>query len=289
AAQRDRDRLAAERTRLLADRDRLRGERDAATQVRDAATRDRDAALHERDRVQADLAALRTQQTDLRAANEALARDLASTRASLGKLQDEYSSARDELSASRNTDLAFPKNDLVYAGVVPSVRNLDGFLQDASAAASSRGAKGDPAARLSAPARAVLETKLRGLNASTFVQCRAASNTAVGFPVDLTCDARPNSVLYRGGQPIRRATVTLGGDTRALQAQIQNLVQDAVVDLTTSGVPSEYITNQGLDVNEFVDLLTRLSSRSGSSATVAIAARDDVRPGGRVDLYPVLP
>lgn len=238
--------------------------------------------------MQADLAALRTQQADLRAANEALARDLASTRASLGKLQDEYSSTRDELSASRNTDLAFPKNDLVYAGVVPSVRNLDSFLENAAAAASSRGAKGNPAARLSSSARAALETKLRGLNTSTFVQCRAASNTAVGFPVDLSCDARPNLILYRGGQPIRRATVTLG-DTRSLQSQIQNLVQDAVVDLTTRGVPSEYITNQGLDVNEFVDLLTQLSSRSGPNAVVGIAARDDVRPGGRVDLYPVLP
>lgn len=138
-------------------------------------------------------------------------------------------------------------------------------------------------------ARATLEARLRGLNASTFVQCRAANNTAVGFPVDLACEARPNSTLYRGGQLIRRASVTLGGDTRTVQTQIQNLVQDAVVDLTTRGVPGEYIANQGLDVNEFVDLLTRLGGRGGTSATVGIAAREDVRPGSRVDLYPVLP
>lgn len=54
-------------------------------------------------------------------------------------------------------------------------------------------------------------------------------------------------------------------------------------------MPSEYIANGGLDVNEFVDLLTRLSGRSGPSASVGIAAREDVRPGSRVDLYPVLP
>ncbi|MDL2343919.1 DUF3084 domain-containing protein, partial [Deinococcus sp. MIMF12] len=259
--------LARERDTLAAERARLVGERDAAA---------------------SELASLRTQQAELRTANATLGRDLASARDSLDRLQDEFSSTRDELSASRSADLAYPKNDLVYAGVVPGVRNLDAFLQSAAVAAAGRGARGTPPARLNAAARERLEISLRGLNASAFVQCRAANNTAVGFPVDLTCAARPNSVLYRGGQTIRRATVTLG-DSRTVQNQIQDLVQDTVIHLTTRGVPAEYITDGGLGVNEFVDLLTRLSSRSGSSAAVAIAAREDVRPGGRVDLYPVLP
>ncbi|KEF33437.1 hypothetical protein RDMS_13115, partial [Deinococcus sp. RL] len=269
--------------------------RDAATRERDEVARERDALAAERARLVAErdaaareLASLRTQQEELRAANETLGRDLASARSSLGRLQDEFSSARDELSASRSADLAYPKNDLVYAAVVPSVRNLDAFLQSAAAAAANRGAKGTPPARLNAAARERLEISLRGLNASAFVQCRAANNTAVGFPVDLTCTARPNNVLYRGGQTIRQATITLG-DPRTVQNQIQDLVQDTVIHLTTRGVPSEYITNGGLGVNEFIDLLTRLGNRSGPSATVAIAAREDVRPGGRVDLYPVLP
>lgn len=70
------------------------------------------------------------------------------------------------------------------------------------------------------------------------MQCRAANNTAVGFPVDLACEARPNSTLYRGGQLIRRMDVTLGNDPRRVQAQIQDLVQDTVADLTTRGCPA---------------------------------------------------
>jgi hypothetical protein len=207
-------------------------------------------------------------------------------------LQDENLSSRTELSASRNTDLAYPKNELVYAAVVPGVRNLDGFLKDAAGAAQMRGSRGtasSPSARLSGSARTALETKLRGLNASTFVQCRAAQNAAVGFPVDLSCDARPNTVLYRGGEIIRRANVTLGDDPRVIQDQINDLVRDAVTDITTRGVPSEYILNKGLDVSELVTLLERLGRRTGTAAVVGVAAREDVRPSMRVDLYPVLP
>lgn len=268
-------------------RDRLLTERAQLTAERDAAARDRDRVRAELTTLQAQQAQLRTQQTQLRASNEALGRDLAAARETLGRLQDEYSSSRAELSASRNTDLAYPKNDLVYAAVVPSVRNLDAFLADAARSAQARGAKGTPSVRLNAGARSLLETKLRGLNVSTFVQCRAAQNAAVGFPVDLSCDARPNAVLYRGDQIIRRATLNLNVTPGALQEQVNDLVKDTVLDITARGVPSEYV--QGLDVTELVTLLSRLGTRSGAAATVGIAARQDVRPGTRVDLYPVLP
>lgn len=260
-------------------RDSLRAERDRLSSERAALITARDQAARDRTRILTDLSALQLQQQQLRDSNEAL-------RATLGRLQDEYSSSRAELSATRNTDLAYPRNDLVYAAVVPGVRNLDQFLTDAARSAATRGAKGSPAARLNPAARSALETKLRGLNASSFVQCRAAQNAAVGFPVDLICDARPNVVLYRAGQVIRRSTVNLG-DLRRLQDQIGELVQDATLDLTSRGVPSEYV--QGLDVGELVPLITRLNDRSGTVAVVGIAARTDVRPGSRVDLYAVLP
>lgn len=260
-------------------RDALRAERDRLSSERAALITARDQAARDRTRILADLSALQLQQQQLRDSNDAL-------RATLGRLQDEYSSSRAELSATRNTDLAYPKNDLVYAAVVPGVRNLDQFLLDAARSAATRGAKGSPAARLTPAARGALETKLRGLNVSAFVQCRAAQNAAVGFPVDLTCDARANAVLYRAGQVIRRSTVTLG-DLRRMQDQIGELVQDVTLDLTTRGVPSEYV--QGLDVGELVPLITRLNDRPGTAAVVGIAARTDVRPGSRVDLYPVLP
>ncbi|OLV19252.1 DUF3084 domain-containing protein [Deinococcus marmoris] len=296
-AQRDalttqRDELTAQRDKLVADGVRLARERDQAAKERTQATADRD-------KVRKDLGTLQQQQQQLRASNDelknsndSLARALADARASLGRLQDENLSSRTELSASRNTDLAYPKNELVYAAVVPGVRNLDEFLKDAAGAAQARGAKATasaPSARLSGTARTALETKLRGLNVSTFVQCRAAQNAAVGFPVDLSCDARPNTVLYRGGEVIRRGSITLGSDPRAMQDQISDLVKDAVTDITTRGVPSEYILNKGLDVSELVTLIDRLSKRTGSTAVVGVAARDDVRPSMRVDLYPVLP
>ncbi len=264
AAQQARDGLRAER-------DRLSSERAALITARDQAARDRNRILN-------DLGALQLQQQQLRDSNDTL-------RATLGRLQDEFSSSRAELSATRNTDLAYPRNELVYAAVVPGVRNLDQFLLDAARSAAARGAKGSPAARLTPAARGALETKLRGLNTSAFVQCRAAQNAAVGFPVDLSCDARANAVLYRADQVIRRATVTLG-DLRRTQDQIGELVQDATLDLTSRGVPSEYV--QGLDVGELVPLITRLNGRSGV-VVVGIAARGDVRPGSRVDLYPLLP
>ncbi|GHF49683.1 chromosome segregation ATPase [Deinococcus metalli] len=275
AAQAARDTVAAERSRVAAQRDQLVADRDRITRQRDQA--------------QGDLVVLQQQQLALKSSNDALSRDLATARTTLGKLQDEYSSSRAELNASRNTDLAYPKNDLVYAAVVPSVRNLDGFLKDADRAAQTRGAKGSPAVRLASGSRAALETTLRGLNTSTFVQCRAAQNAALGFPVDLSCDARPNTVLFHRGDIIRRISVNLKAEPRVIQDQISELVKDTVVDITTRGVPDEYILNQGLDVNEFIALLTRLNARSDATAVVGMAARDDVKPSTRVDLYPILP
>ena len=114
--------------------------------------------------------------------------------------------------------------------------------------------------------------------------CRAAQNSVVGFSVELSCDARSNAVLYRAGQPIRRATVTLG-NASSLQAQVTELVQDTVLDLTLRGVPGEYIGNQGLEINELVTLLTSLNARGNGTAVVGIAPRDDVRPSTRVDLF----
>ncbi|CAM3769150.1 DUF3084 domain-containing protein [Deinococcus frigens] len=306
AAQQARDQLTAQRNQLTAQRDKLVADGVRLAEERDQAAKERTQATADRNRVRKDLATLQQQQRQLQASNDelknsndelknsndSLARALADARASLGKLQDENLSSRTELSVSRNTDLAYPKNELVYAAVVPGVRNLDGFLKDAAGAAQARGAKATasaPSARLGGNARTALETKLRGLNVSTFVQCRAAQNAAVGFPVDLSCDARPNTVLYRGGEVIRRGSITLSSDPRAMQDQINDLVRDAVTDITTRGVPSEFILNKGLAVSELVTLLDRLGKRTGSTAVVGLAARDDVRPSMRVDLYPVLP
>ena len=200
-------------------------------------------------------------------------------------MRDDYTSARAELSITRNAELAYQKNDLVYAALVPSVRNLNTFLDFAEQAAKAHGSRGNDqggAVRLNNASRSALETKLRGLNTSSFVLCRATQNSAVGFPVDLTCDARANNILYRAGQAIRSGPVTIDGKTT--QAQITEIVQDAVLELTARGVPSDYINNQGLDVAQFANLLAQLSNRSGK-VVVSIAARDDVKPASRVDLY----
>ncbi len=167
------------------------------------------------------------------------------------------------------------------------MRNLDTFLKVAGATAAGRGARPGaegPAVRLGPSARASLETKLRGLNTSAFVICRAAQNSVVGLPVELICDARANTLLYRAGQPIRRATVNLQNPA-TLQNQLSELMQDTVLELTLRGVPGEYIVNPSLDVGDLVTLLTTLREKGNSAAVISIAARDDVRPSTRVDLY----
>lgn len=257
----------------------------AAQQERDRLVGQRDQAMKDRDQVQASLVNLKKQQLQLQSRNAEIARQLDVARASLAQLKDDFNIARAELNVTRNAELAYQKNDLVYAALVPSVRNLNTFLDFADQAARAHGARGNDqggAVRLNTTSRTSLETKLRGLNTSSFVLCRATQNSAVGFPVDLTCDARANNVLFRAGQAIRSAPVTIDGKTT--QAQITEIVQDAVLELTARGVPSDYINNQGLDVAQFADLLSKLSNRSGK-VVVSVAARDDVKPASRVDLY----
>ena len=246
----------------------------------------------QRDAVRADLrdlkatvAGLQAQALALKNDNDTLRLSLISSQADVKHLEDEYSRATTELSASRNTELSYSKNSIVYGGVVASVRSLDGFLQAASTAALTRGARGAPSVRLAPTSRQALETTLRGLNASTFVLCRASGNAAAGFAVDLSCDARPNTLIYPHGSVIRKATVTLQGNDELLRGQLQDLVGDAVLDLTRRGVPLEYVLNGGLNTASLYSLLTRLAARGGGSAVVGVMPRGDVKPGSQVDLY----
>lgn len=285
AAEEARDAAVTARQQAVAQQAAAQQERDRLVGQRDQLVKQRDQAMKDRDQVQASLVNLKKQQLQLQSRNAEIARQLDVARASLAQLKDDFNIARAELNVTRNAELAYQKNDLVYAALVPSVRNLNTFLDFADQAARAHGARGNDqggAARLNTTSRTSLETKLRGLNTSSFVLCRATQNSAVGFPVDLTCDARANNVLFRAGQAIRSAPVTIDGKTT--QAQITEIVQDAVLELTARGVPSDYINNQGLDVAQFADLLSKLSNRSGK-VVVSVAARDDVKPASRVDLY----
>ena len=285
AAEEARDAAVTARQQAVAQQAAAQQERDRLVGQRDQLVKQRDQAMKDRDQVQASLVNLKKQQLQLQSRNAEIARQLDVARASLAQLKDDFNTARAELNVTRNAELAYQKNDLVYAALVPSVRNLNTFLDFADQAARAHGARGNDqggAVRLNTTSRTSLETKLRGLNTSSFVLCRATQNSAVGFPVDLTCDARANNVLFRAGQAIRSAPVTIDGKTT--QAQITEIVQDAVLELTARGVPSDYINNQGLDVAQFADLLSKLSNRSGK-VVVSVAARDDVKPASRVDLY----
>ncbi len=248
-------------------------------------TAQRDAVRSDLSALKATVAGLQAQALALKNDNDTLRLSLISSQADVKHLEDEYSRATTELSASRNTVLSYSKNSIVYGGVVASVRSLDGFLQAASTAALTRGARGAPSVRLAPASRQALETTLRGLNASTFVLCRASGNAAAGFAVDLSCDARPNTLIYPHGSVIRKATVTLQGNDELLRGQLQDLVGDAVLDLTRRGVPLEYVLNGGLNTASLYGLLTRLAARGGSSAVVGVMPRGDVKPGSQVDLY----
>ena len=248
-------------------------------------TAQRDAVRSDLNALKATVAGLQAQALALKNDNDTLRLSLISSQADVKHLEDEYSRATTELSASRNTVLSYSKNSIVYGGVVASVRSLDGFLQAASTAASSRGARGNPAVKLAPASRQALETTLRGLNASTFVLCRASGNAASGFAVDLSCDARPNTLIYSHGSVIRRATISLQGNDEALRGQLQDLIGDAVLDLTRRGVPLENVLNGGLNTANLYSLLTRLAARGGSSAVVGVMPRGDVKPSSQVDLY----
>jgi predicted nucleic acid-binding Zn-ribbon protein len=246
----------------------------------------------QRDAVRKDLSDLKLKVAGLQAQSQALKNDndtlrlsLSSSQANVRHLEDEYSRATTELSASRNAELIFAKNSVVYAGVVPSVRSLDSFLQQAGAAAVARGAKGTPAVKLAPASRQALEATLRGLNASTYVLCRASTNAAAGFAVELSCDAKPNTLLYAHGSVIRKATISLQGSEEALRGQLQELIGDAVLDLTRRGVPLENVLDGGLNTASLYSLLTRLAARGGSNAVVGVMPRGDVKPSSQVDLY----
>ena len=270
----------------------------AETQTKQAQTQAQKAQVQlkgltsQRDAVRSDLATLKQTVAGLQAQaialkndNDALRLSLSSSQANVRHLEDEYTRATSELSASRNTELSFSKNSIVYSGVVASVRSLGGFLDAASTAASARGARGNPAATLAPASRQALETTLRGLNSSTFVLCRAVGNAAAGFSVDLSCDARPNTLLYPHGSVIRRATINLQGSDEALRGQVQDLIGDAVLDLTRRGVPLENVLNGGLNTASLYSLLARLAARGGNTAVVGVMSRDDVKPSSQVDLY----
>ena len=283
-----RDVAQAQRESLADERDALVKQRRDLLAQRDAAAQDLGNIRRELLNLQSMIGTLETQRQTLSAANNVLKNNLVSAQANLSKLEVDYSRTNSELSASRNTDLIYSRNDLVYAGVVASVRSVPDFLRAVAAAAQKQGARGTPPARLSPDARAQLDTKLRGLNTNTFVQCRAAVNVASGFPVDLSCDARPQTVLFRRGQIIRQTTIDLQRGTDDLSAQLTDLIRDTVFDLTSRGVPLEYISDLGLSDSERLDVLGKLGAQNGAAAVVGLAARDDIRPGVPVDLYPVL-
>jgi uncharacterized protein (DUF3084 family) len=271
---------------------KLDSTRQSVTLQRNQAQAQLSSLTLQRDAVRKDLSALRltvaslqNQSAALKNDNEKLRTNLISSQADVRYLTDEYSRASSELSASRNTVLSYSKNSLVHSGVVPSVRNLDTFLQLANSAALARGARGNPAVKLAPASRQVLETTLRGLNASTFVLCRANGNTAAGFAVDLSCDARPNTLLYSHNSVIRQATINLKGTDEVLRGQLQDLFGDAVLDLTSRGVPLENVLNGGLNSASLYRLLTRLAAKGGGSAVVGVMPRGDVKPSSQVDLY----
>ena len=231
------------------------------------------------------VAGLQNEGLKLKTDNDTLRLSLTSSQASVKHLEDEYSRANTELSASRNGELSYAKNSIVYEAVVPSVRNLDAYLQAAGVAAAARGARGNPAVRLAPSSRQALETTLRGLNASTYVLCRASGNVAAGFAVDLSCDAKANTLIYQRGSVIRKASINLQGGDEALRGQLQELIGDAVVDLIRRGVPPENVLNGGLNSASLYNIVSRLAAKGGSSAVVGVMSRQDVKPSSQVDLY----
>ena len=283
-----RDIALAQQASLAAERDQLISQRATLAAQRDAAAEDLGKIRTELSTLQTMVGSLESQRRALSDANEALRSSLSSAQANLTKLTVDFSRTSTELSANRNTDLIYSRNDLVYAGVVPSVRSVPDFLKAVTAAAQQQGARGTPPAQLTPQALVALEAKLRGFNTSTFVLCRAAINVAQGFPVDLTCDARPQAVLFKRGEVIRQTRINLQLGTDGLSNQLTKLTRDAVFALTSRGVPPEYINDLGLSDRDRLDLLGKLGAQSGDSALVSLAAREDVRLGSRVDLYSVV-
>lgn len=282
----------AEQYRKTADKKRQQAltERNKALEERDVLIKERAGAMKERDKVKEDLAALGKQKIDLQASNASLSKQLKQTQDSLEKLRDEYSSTRIELTVSKNSDWAFLKNQIIFYDLVPSVRNLPFFLQQAADEAQLRGAKGadqNPAARINPANAARLEKELRQLNTTMFILCRATRNSSAGFPVDMSCEARPNVLLYPKGAIIRKTRMRYSTNTQMIEALINELEQEAVLELTTRGVPLSFIIDQGLDQSEKFEILKQLNQHAHRSVEVSIATRQEIKPNTRVDLYPV--
>lgn len=267
--QKERDALQKERTNLLTDRDRLRTERDRVQAERDEARRDVVAQQNLRERL---LQSNQTLRDDLRVAEQQANR----ASADLTNL----------VSALRTGNVTYEKGALVHAQVVASVQNLPDALRDAARKAQTRGARGEPAAALPADSLSRLQAKLRGLNTSSLVVLRASTNAVQGYPVELTAEAFPNTLLYRRGQVIRSSAVESGASPERLRAQLLDLVSLVVSDLHESGVPLENIRDNGLSTSEVLTFIDSLA-RSGT-VNVGVAARTDVRPGNVVDLYPTV-
>lgn len=257
----------------------LQGQRDALTKQRDSLSKQRDALTQQRDALQAQ--------------RDSAQKDLASLKAQSDTLVRDNKTLNSELSATRNLGLAYQRGDLVSSSVVASVYSLPNALNEAEKQALRQGARGNPAAVLPPDALRALQATLRGLNTTTLVVCRAGTNTAAGYPVELNCNATPNALLYRRNQAIRSSQISLQGSPDQLREKLLDLVSDVIVDLNRRGVPAENINENGLSDAEMIDAFNQLRARqsgatAGASATVTIASRADVRPGTRIDLYPVV-
>ncbi len=241
----------------------------------------------ERDRLNRDLLSLKAVRDSLQRDNTTLQQGLETAVAERDRLQADVRTVTSELSATRSGGLIYRRGDPVSTSVVATVANLPEALHQADLSARARGAVGAPAAVLPPDLLQQLQAKLRGLNTTALVSCRAASNTAPGYPVELSCDAVANTLLYRQGDVIRSAQVDLSASPDQLRVQVLDLESAVLRDLSTRGVPPERVNDGGLSASELLDLLSQLRGRQpgARSATVSIAAGADVRPGSRVDLY----
>lgn len=243
----------------------------------------------QRDALSRELNSLKAVRDSLQRDNLNLQQGLSAAVAERDRLQADVQSVTSELSATRTGGLIYRRGDAVSSSVVASVLNLPDALRQAEVSAQARGARGNPAAYLPAALEDRLQGKLRALNTTALVTCRAASNTAAGYPVELSCDAVPNALLYRRGDVIRSAQITLAGNPEQLRVQLLDLQSAVLRDLSSRGVPPERVAEGGLTTAELLDLLSQLRGRpAGSAATVSIAAGSDLRPGSPVDLYALI-
>ena len=132
------------------------------------------------------------------------------------------------------------------------------------------------------------ESSVGAFSAGSFVQCRADANVPEGFEVGLSCDARPNQVLYTAGTTVAAGTVTLSGDASDLQVQVERIAAQARDQLLSRGLTDSTLIGSSLSVSEMVELLAELVtlSETGPQArvTVQLKARSDIRLDSPVSL-----